>query len=123
MQLTVMQKELQKQMATMLTISIVKEVKRVEVALGQRMEKVLKAHMDAMWARLQEVNAKLEKIERDRVQQLSSFISNSINKDLPMLVERAVKKEFAAVGPSVARIVAPSIDKAISTAVSEAFQV
>ena len=123
MQLTVMQKELQKQMATMLTISIAKEVKRVEVALGQRMEKVLKAHMDAMWARLQEVNAKLEKIERDRVQQLSSFLSNSINKDLPVLVERAVKKEFAAVGPSVARIVAPSIDKAISTAVSEAFQV
>ena len=123
MQLTVMQKELQKQMATMLTISIAKEVKRVEVALGQRMEKVLKAHMDAMWARLQEVNAKLEKIERDRVQQLSSFLSNSINKDLPMLVERAVKKEFAAVGPSVARIVAPSIDQGISTAVSEAFQV
>lgn len=123
MQLLVLQKEIQEQMATMLSIPIVKEVKRVESVLGQRTEKVLKAHMNAMWARLQEGNAKLEKIEKNRVQQLSSFLSNSLNKDLPVLVERAMKKEFATVGPSVARIVAPGIDKTISSAVTEAFQV
>ncbi len=36
-------------------------------ALGQRMEKVLKAHVDAMWARLAEESAKREKLERERV--------------------------------------------------------
>ncbi len=40
-------------------------------ALGHRMEKVLKVHVDAMWARLAKESAKREKLERERVQQVT----------------------------------------------------
>lgn len=121
-QLLGMQRELQKQMPVMVAIPVAKEIKRMEAALGQRMEKVLKAHVDAMWARLQEDNAKREKLERDRVQQLTSMLSNSINKDLPAALERTLKKEMSLIGPSVARLVTPNIEKAISVTVNECFQ-
>ncbi|KAG5066704.1 hypothetical protein JHK86_010435 [Glycine max] len=39
------------------------EGKILEGSLGQNMEKVIKAHTDALWARLPEENAKQEKLE------------------------------------------------------------
>eukprot|EP01018_Ginkgo_biloba_P025568 Gb_04906 [translate_table: standard] len=121
-QLITMQKELQKQMTVMVSVPVAKEGKRMEAALGQRMEKVVKAHVDAMWARIQEENAKREKSERERVQQLTALLSNSINKDLPATLERVLKKEIASLGPAVARLVTPSLEKSISTAINDAFQ-
>lgn len=122
LQLVAVQKDFQKQLQVNLAVPVTKEVKRVEAILGQRMEKVLKAHMDAMWARLQEDNAKREKMERDQMQQLSSYLSNCLNKELPAALERALKKEFSSLGPSVARLVTPSVEKSITVAVNEAFQ-
>lgn len=121
-QLVAMQRDFQKQVQANLAVPVAKEVKRVEAILGQRMEKVLKAHMDAMWARLQEDNAKREKVEREQMQQLSSYLSNCLNKDLPAALERTLKKEFSSLGPSVARLVTPSVEKSITVAVNEAFQ-
>lgn len=121
-QLLTMQGEFQKQMGAILAVPVAKEVKRMEVALGQRMEKVLKAHVDAMWARLQEDNAKREKLERDRAQQLTSMFSNLLNKELPAALEKATKKELSSIGSYVSRLVTPSIEKAISVAVNESFQ-
>lgn len=118
-QLITYQRDLQKQMAVVVAVPVAKEVKRMEAALGQRMEKVLKAHVDAMWARIQEDNAKRDKLERDRLQQLTSLLSNALNKDLPAALERAVKKEM---GPSVAHLITPSIEKAIFSAVTDCFQ-
>jgi enhancer of mRNA-decapping protein 4 len=120
-QLITMQKELQKQMSVMVAVPVAKEGKRMEAALGQRLEKVVKAHVDAMWARLQEENAKREKADRERVQQLTSLL-NSINKDLPMTLERVLKKEIGSLGPTVARIVTPTLEKTISTAINDSFQ-
>lgn len=121
-QLVAMQKDFQKQLQVNLAVPVAKEVKRVEAVLGQRMEKVLKAHMDAMWARLQEDSAKREKMERDQMQQLSSYLSNCLNKEIPAALERVLRKEFSLLGPSVARLVTPSVEKSITTAVNEAFQ-
>lgn len=120
-QLITMQKELQKQMSVMVAVPVTKEGKRIETVLGQRLEKVVKAHMDAMWARFQEENAKREKAERERVQQLTSLL-NSISKDIPTTLERVLKKEIGSLGPSVARLVTPTLEKTISTAINDSFQ-
>ncbi|GMP64893.1 hypothetical protein CsSME_00025942 [Camellia sinensis var. sinensis] len=121
-QLTTMQKEMQKQMSVMVTVLVTKEGKRLETALGRSMEKAVKANTDALWAHFQEENAKQEKLVRERTQQIASLITNCINKDLPAMVEKTVKKELAAVGPAVARAISPAIEKTISTAITEAFQ-
>lgn len=92
-------------------------------ALGQRMEKVLKAHVDAMWARLAEENARRELQERERVQQVTMLLTNFVSKDMPGALERGFKKEFAAIGPVVAQAVLPPLHKAVSTTVAESFQV
>lgn len=92
-------------------------------ALGQRMEKLLKAHVDAMWARLAEENVKREKQERERVQQVTALLNNFVSKDMPVALERGFKKEFAAIGPVVAQAVLPPLQKAVSMTVAESFQV
>lgn len=121
-QLISMQKEMQKQMATVVSVPFNKESRRLETSLGRNMEKVVKANVDALWARFQEENAKHEKLERDRTQQITNLITNSVNKDLPAMLEKTIKKEIAAIGPSVVRAVTPIIEKSISVAITESFQ-
>lgn len=121
-QLVSMQKEMQKQMASAVSVPFNKESRRLETSLGRNMEKVVKANADALWARIQEENAKHEKLERDRTQQISNLITNSMNKDLPALLEKTLKKEITAIGSSVARALTPIIEKSISVAITESFQ-
>ncbi|KAL6562477.1 hypothetical protein OROGR_003484 [Orobanche gracilis] len=120
-QLLSTQKDMQKQMTMMVAAPVTKEGKRLEAALGRSMEKAVKANSDALWARLQE-NTKQEKAARERMQQLTNMISNCLNKDLPAIVEKNVKRELITVGQSVARTVTPAIDKTISTSITESFQ-
>ncbi|KAH9312777.1 hypothetical protein KI387_027812, partial [Taxus chinensis] len=120
-QLIALQKDFQSKMGMMVSIPVTKEGKRLEAALGQRIEKIMKAHTDAMWARIQEESAKREKAEHEHVQQLT-LLSNAINKDLPATLERVLKREFSSLGPNVARMVTPTLEKAISTAINDAFQ-
>ncbi|XP_043688476.1 enhancer of mRNA-decapping protein 4-like isoform X2 [Telopea speciosissima] len=121
-QLITMQREMQKQLSVMVAVPVTKEGKRIEAALGRSMEKVVKANNDALWARLQEENAKHEKMERDRSQQMTSVITNYMNKDLPAMLEKTVKKEMSSVGPAVARAITPVVEKTLSSVVAEAFQ-
>ncbi|KAL6547037.1 hypothetical protein OROMI_022758 [Orobanche minor] len=121
-QLMRVQKELQKQMAVMVSAPVTKEGKRLEAALGRSMEKAVKANSDALWARLQEENMKHEKAARERMQQLTYMMSNCLNKDLPTIIEKNVKREMTALGQAVARTVTPTIDKTISTSILESFQ-
>ncbi|PON57678.1 WD repeat containing protein [Parasponia andersonii] len=116
------QKELLKQMNIMVSVPVTKEGKRLEGSLGRSLEKVVKANSDALWARLQEENAKQEKLEQDRTQQLTNLITNSINRDLPTMLEKSFKREIAAIGPVVARSVTQVAEKTISSAVTESFQ-
>lgn len=118
-----MQKELQKQMTMMVAVPLSKEGKRLEAALGRSMEKAVKANNDALWARFQEENAKNEKLLRDRTQQITGLVNNFMNKDFPVMLEKMVKKEIAAVGPAVVRAVTPVIEKTIPLAISDSFQV
>lgn len=122
-QLITMQKELQKQMTMMVAVPLSKEGKRLEAALGRSMEKAVKANNDALWARFQEENAKNEKLLRDRTQQITGLVNNFMNKDFPVVLEKMVKKEIAAVGPAVVRAVTPVIEKTIPLAISDSFQV
>ncbi|XP_020110444.1 enhancer of mRNA-decapping protein 4-like isoform X3 [Ananas comosus] len=121
-QVIALQKDLQKQMSVMVVVPVTKEGKRVEAALGRTMEKSIKANVDAMWARFQEENAKFEKAERDRTQQITNLITSCMNKDLPTLFERALKKEISALAPAVARAMTPVVEKTISSAIADAFQ-
>ncbi|OAY63102.1 Varicose-related protein [Ananas comosus] len=121
-QLITMQKDMQMKLSDMVAVPVAKEGKRIEAALGRSMEKSVKANFDALWARFQEENAKREKIEKDRLQHIANVITNCINKDLPSLLERALKKEISALGPIVARALTPVIEKAISSAVADSFQ-
>ncbi|XP_043699488.1 enhancer of mRNA-decapping protein 4-like isoform X2 [Telopea speciosissima] len=121
-QLMTMQREMQKQLSVMVAVPVNKEGRRLEAALGRSMEKVVKANNDALWIRLQEENAKHEKLERDRTQQMNSVITNYMNKDLPAMLEKTLKKEMASVGPAVARAITPVVEKTLSSVVAETFQ-
>ncbi|XP_045805523.1 enhancer of mRNA-decapping protein 4-like [Trifolium pratense] len=121
-QLLNMQKEMQKQMNVMVSVPVTKEGKRLEGSLGRSMEKVVKANADALWARIQEENAKKEKLERDHVQQITNLISNYINKDMSSLLEKIIKKEVSSIGTTITRSLSQNLEKAISTAVTESFQ-
>ncbi|XP_057765385.1 enhancer of mRNA-decapping protein 4-like [Salvia miltiorrhiza] len=121
-QIVSMQNEMQKQMAMMVAVPVNKEGKRLEAALGRSMEKAVKANSDALWARLQEENAKQEKAAKERMQQLTNTISNCLNKDLPAIIEKTVKRELTTIGQSVARTITPAIEKTISTSIVESFQ-
>ncbi|RDY08653.1 Varicose-related protein, partial [Mucuna pruriens] len=121
-QLLTMQKEMQKQMTMMVAVPVTKEGRRLEAALGRNMEKAVKANSDALWARFQEENAKNEKLLRDRIQQVTGLISNFMNKDLPAILEKTVKKEMASVGQAVVRAMSPAVEKIISSAIVESFQ-
>ncbi|KAL3643262.1 hypothetical protein CASFOL_014077 [Castilleja foliolosa] len=133
--------EIQKQITGEL---ITKEGKRLEIAvkansdafwarLQEENTKQEKAARDCMqqlsnlisnclWARLQEENTEQEEAARDRMQQLSNMISNCLNKDLPAIIEKTVKRELTTVGQSMARTIAPTIEKTISTSIAESFQ-
>lgn len=114
---------MQKQMNVMVSAPVTKEGKRLEGSLGRNMEKVVKAHTDALWARLQEENAKQEKLERDHMQQITNLISNFINKDMTSLLEKIIKKEISSIGTTITRSINQIIEKTISSAVAESFQV
>lgn len=118
-----MQKELQKQLNVMVSVPVTKEGRRLEGSLGRSMEKAVKANTDALWARFQEENAKQEKLERDRTQQIINLMTNFIHKDLQALLDKTLKKEIAAVGPAVARTTTQVLEKTISSAITECFQV
>ncbi|KAL2996956.1 hypothetical protein AAZX31_09G016800 [Glycine max] len=121
-QLLSMNKEMQKQMNAMVSVPVTKEGKRLEGSLGRNMEKVVKAHTDALWARLQEENAKQEKLERDRTQQITNLISNYVNKDMVSILEKIIKKEISSIGTTITRSISQVIEKTISSAITESFQ-
>ncbi|XP_073309319.1 enhancer of mRNA-decapping protein 4-like isoform X1 [Primulina huaijiensis] len=120
--LVALQKDIQKQMTTMIAVPVIKEGRRLEASLGRSMEKAVKANADALWARLQEENAKQEKASQERAQLVTNMISSFLNKDLPSLIEKNVKREVSSLGQSVARTIIPTIEKAISTSIVESFQ-
>ncbi|XP_062220161.1 enhancer of mRNA-decapping protein 4-like [Phragmites australis] len=121
-QLIAMQKDMEKQLGTMISAPIAKEGKRLETSLGRTMEKSIKSNIDAVWARLQEENTKREKAERERMQQLVTLITSSINKDYPAMLEKSLKKEISSLGPVVARAITPIIEKCLASAVSDSVQ-
>eukprot|EP00252_Welwitschia_mirabilis_P021119 TRINITY_DN5321_c0_g1_i1.p1 TRINITY_DN5321_c0_g1~~TRINITY_DN5321_c0_g1_i1.p1 ORF type:complete len:1265 (-),score=309.02 TRINITY_DN5321_c0_g1_i1:127-3921(-) len=110
--------ELQKQMIMSISVPVTKEGKKIEAVLGQRMEATFRAQVDALWAKMQEENAKHERSER----QLTTTLNNAINKELPATLERLVKKEIGNLVPSVGRIVSQSLEKTITSAVNDALQ-
>lgn len=114
---------MQKQMNAMVSVPVTKEGKRLEGSLGRSMEKVVKANTDALWAHIQEENAKQEKSEQDHVQQITNLISNYINKDMSSLMEKIIKKEISSIGTTITRSLSQNMEKAISAAVTESFQV
>ncbi|XP_019418924.1 PREDICTED: enhancer of mRNA-decapping protein 4-like isoform X1 [Lupinus angustifolius] len=121
-QLLSMQKEMQKQMNVIVSAPVTKEGRRLEGSLGRSMEKVVKANTDALWARLQEENAKQEKLELDRTQQITNLISDYVNKDMTTVLEKIIKKEISSIGSTVARSVSQSVEKTVSSAIMESFQ-
>ncbi|TVU11554.1 hypothetical protein EJB05_45147 [Eragrostis curvula] len=121
-QLISMYSNLQQQLSTIVSAPIAKEGKRIEASLGRNMEKSIKANVDAMWARFQEENVRHEKIERDRMQQMANQITASLNKDIPVMLEKSLKKEVSSLGPAVARTTTPIIEKSLSSAVSDSLQ-
>ena len=122
-QVITIQKNMQNQMNAAVSLPVTKEGKRVEVALGRCIEKAIKANNDVLWARFQEEITKREKLEKERMQQMSTLISNTLNKDLPSIIEKVLKKENASFGPSLARSISPLLEKTISSSIVDSFQV
>ena len=123
LQLMAMHTDMQKQLNTIVSAPIAKEGKRIEASLGRNLEKSVKANVDAMWAHLQEENARHEKAEKERMQQFATLITNSVNKDIPAILEKSLKKEISSLGTTIARTAAPTIEKSLSSAVSDSLQV
>jgi len=114
---------MQKQMTMTVTVPVTKEGRRLEAALGRSMEKAVKSNADALWARIQEENAKNEKLLRDRFQHVIGLITNFMNKDLPAVLEKTVKKEMTSVAQALVRSMSPAIEKTLSSTIAESFQV
>lgn len=114
-QLMSMQRDLSNKVAMLVAVPVAKEGKRIEAALGSRLEKTLKAHADAQWARLQDDAARREKGERDRLQQIASAVA----RELQPALEKSLKKEVSSLAPAVARLVLPPLETAIGSATSE----
>ncbi|CAM8884644.1 unnamed protein product [Rhodiola kirilowii] len=121
-QLLRMQKEMQKKSAALVTGPIIKEGKRLETTIGRTMEKALKANSDALWARFQEESVKNENVMKDFFNQITNSINSLVNKDMPTLIEKAVKREVAAAVPNLARAITPAVEKTVSSSLMEAFQ-
>ncbi|CAM0913984.1 unnamed protein product [Alopecurus aequalis] len=121
-QLMAMQIDMQKQLNTIVSAPIAKEGKRIEASLGRNLEKSMKANVDAMCARFQEENARHEKAEKERMQQFATLITTSVNKDIPAILEKSLKKEISSLGSTIARTAAPTIEKSLSSAVSDSLQ-
>ncbi|KAI4981635.1 hypothetical protein ZWY2020_022127 [Hordeum vulgare] len=121
-QLIAMQKDMHKQLGTIVSAPIAKEGKRIETSLGRTMEKSIKASIDALWARFLEENTKREKAERERMQQMTTLITNSISKDLPAMLDKLVKREVSSLGPIVARAMTPIIEKSLTSIVADSVQ-
>ncbi|KAF8657357.1 hypothetical protein HU200_060127 [Digitaria exilis] len=121
-QLVATYSNLQKQLSTIVSAPIAKEGKRIEASLGRNMEKSIKANIDAMWARFQEENVRHEKSERERMQQMATLITTSVSKDIPVMLEKSLKKEISSLGPAIARTTAPIIEKSLSSSVSDSLQ-
>lgn len=122
LQLMAMHTDMQKQLNAIVSAPIAKEGKRIETSLGRNIEKSIKANVDAMWARIQEENARHEKVERERMQQISTLITTSVNKDIPAILEKSLKREISLLGPTIARTTTPIIEKSLSSAVSDSLQ-
>ncbi|KAL8160114.1 hypothetical protein V2J09_001651 [Rumex salicifolius] len=120
-QLVAAQKEMNKQMTMMATVPV-KEGKRLEAALARSIEKVGKANTDALWARIQEETVKLDKLIRERTQQITTLVTNSFNKELIPVLDKTLKREMAAISTNVARSITPVIEKNISSAINDSFQ-
>lgn len=116
------QKEIQKQIPGLLAAPVTKEGRRIEASIGKNIEKSYKTNYDSLWARTQEEFTKLEKSNRERSQQVSGLVTNGF-KDLPAAFEKMLKKETSALVSAVVRLVTPVIEKTVSTAITEAFQV
>lgn len=115
LQLMTVLKENPKQTASLVSGVILKENKRLEAANGRTTEKSIKANLDAMWARFQEESVKNEKMIKDNFSQMTNLITNHTNKDMPLMIEKVVKKELATL--------ARGLEKSVSSSVTEAFQV
>lgn len=116
-----MQKEMKKQMTATISVAVTKEGRRLEASLARSMEKTVKANSDALWARFQEENVKNEKLLQDRLQQIINVLGNFMNKDLPIALERIVKREVASLQTNVS--ITPVIEKIVVSAITESFQV
>jgi enhancer of mRNA-decapping protein 4 len=123
LQLITMQKDVEKQLGTLISAPLAKEGKRIETSLGRIMEKSVKANIDVLWARVQEENTKREKAERERMQQFATLVTSSINKDFPATLEKSLKKEISSLGPAVSRAITPIIEKCLVSTVSDTVQV
>lgn len=110
-------------MSNIVNQPVTKEGRRLEAALGRSIEKALKANTDALWARFQEENAKNEKLLREYTHQITSLITNFMNKDLAVMLDKVIKKELAGVGPAVIRTITPAIEKTVTSVINESFQV
>ncbi|CAH2053838.1 unnamed protein product [Thlaspi arvense] len=121
-QIIASQKEMQRQLSNAVNGPIIKEGKRLEVALGRMIERTCKSNADALWARIQGETVKNEKALDDHAQQIVNATTNFMSKELSTMFEKAIKKEFAAMGPALARAVTPSIEKTVSSAITESFQ-
>ncbi|CAN8270136.1 unnamed protein product [Cochlearia groenlandica] len=121
-QIMVSQKEMQRQLSNSVNGPIIKEGKRLEVALGRMIEKSNRSNADVLWARFQEESVKNEKALRDHSQHIVNTTTNFMSKELNVMFEKTLKKEFAAVGLALARAVTPVIEKIVSSSITESFQ-
>ncbi|KAL1204879.1 Varicose-related protein [Cardamine amara subsp. amara] len=121
-QIMVSQKEMPRQLSNAVNGPIIKEGKRLEVALGRMIERSSKSNADALWARFQEETVKNEKALRDHAQKIVNATTNFMSKEFNAMFEKTIKKEFATICPALARAVTPVIEKTVASAITESFQ-
>lgn len=114
---------MQMQMNVMVSQLVSEEGRRLEAFLSRNIEKSMNASMDALWARFLEETAEREKSQGELTQQSKTLFNNCFNKKLPSLLEKTVKKEIAALGPVIALSIKPILEKIVTLATEESFEV
>eukprot|EP00898_Chlorokybus_atmophyticus_P005860 jgi/Chlat1/6275/Chrsp44S00453 len=101
---------------------LLKELKRIEQALSTKLDKALKVNVDSLAARFEEERQKREKLDKEKQERLLTAVSANINRDLPLNLEKMVRRELATIAPTLEKTLTPALQTAFATNVTDMLQ-
>eukprot|EP00899_Mesostigma_viride_P007149 jgi/Mesvir1/16435/Mv18157-RA.2 len=96
--------------------ALAKEAKKLELAIGTRVDKAIKGSLDAHAAAVEDTLARRDKAEAERHDKLLSAVTNTWPQEVPPLIQKAVKKELGALVLGLGKGITPSLQTTVTKA-------